>query len=179
MEIERDRTSGKVSLTQKRYLQKVLQRFNIDGDTKSVSTPLAHHFKLKTTMSPITVEKRKYMTRVPYASAVGSLMYAMVCTISDLSQAVSIISIYMHDPRKGHYEAVKWVLRYIKGIIDVGMVFEKDFTGKQECIEYVDSDYAGDFDKRRSTMGYVFTLSQAPVSWRSILQLRSIVYYRG
>ena len=50
------------------------------------------------------------------------------------------------------------------------MVFEKDFTGKQECIEYVDSDYAGDLDKRRSTMGYVFTLSQALVSWRSILQ---------
>ena len=47
MEIERDRMSDKVSLTQKGYLQKVLQRFNIDGDTKSVSTPLAPHFKLK------------------------------------------------------------------------------------------------------------------------------------
>ena len=56
MEIKRDRKCGKMSLTQKRYLQKVLQRFNIDGDTKSVSTPLAPHCKLKATMSPTTVE---------------------------------------------------------------------------------------------------------------------------
>ena len=50
------------------------------------------------------------------------------------------------------------------------MVFEKDFTGKQECIGYVDSDYAGDLGKRQFTTEYVLILSQAPVSWRSILQ---------
>ena len=75
----------------------------------------------------------------------------------------------MHDPKNDHWEAVKWVLRYIKGTINVGLVFEKNSIGKQECIRYVDSDYAGDLDKHRSTTGYVFTLSQAPVSWRSIL----------
>jgi len=115
MEIERDRRSGKVSLTQMGYLQKILQRFNIDGDTKSVSTPLAPHFKLKATMSPNTVKERECITRVPYASAVGSLMYAMVCTRPNLSQAISMINRYMHDPGKGYWEAVKWVLRYIKG----------------------------------------------------------------
>jgi len=110
IESERDRRSGKLSLTQKGYLQKVLQRFNIDDDTKSVSTPLAPHFKLKATMSPTTVEEREYMIHVPYASTVDSLMHAMVCTRPDLSQAVSMISRYMHDPRKDHWEAVKWVL---------------------------------------------------------------------
>ena len=45
-----------------------------------------------------------------------------------------MISIYMHVPNRGHWEVVKWVLRYIKGTIDVDLVFEKDFTGKQECI---------------------------------------------
>ena len=79
VEIERDRKSGKVSLTQKEYLKKVLQKFNIKDDTKSVSTPLAPHFKLKSIMSPITVEEREYMTHVPYDSAVYSLMYAIVC----------------------------------------------------------------------------------------------------
>jgi len=107
MEIERDWKSGKVSLTQKGYLKKVLQKFNINDDTKSVSTPLAPHFKLKATMSPITVEEREYMTHVPYASAVGSLMYAMVCTRPDLSQVISMVSRYMHDPKKRHWEAVK------------------------------------------------------------------------
>jgi len=110
------------------------------------------------------------MTRMLYVSAVGSLMYVMVCTRPDLSQALSMISRYMRDPGKDHWEVVKWVLRYIKGTMDVGLVFKKDSTSKHECIRYINSDYAGDLDKRRSTTGYVFTLSQAPVSWRSILQ---------
>jgi len=107
MEIERDRRSNNVSLTQKEYLKKVLQTFNINEDAKSISTPMAPHFKLKATMSPTTVKERDYMTRVQYASAVGSLMYVMVCTRPDLSQAVSMISRYMHDPGRGHWEAVK------------------------------------------------------------------------
>ena len=74
MEIERDHISSKVSLIQKGYLRKVLQRFSIKSDTKSISTSLVPHFKLKTTMSPTTVKEREYMTHVPYASAVGSLM---------------------------------------------------------------------------------------------------------
>jgi len=95
IEIERDRKGGKVSLTQKRYLKKVLQKFNINDDTKSVSTPLAPHFKLKAIISPTTIVECEYMTHVPYTSAVGCLMYAMVCIRSDLSQVVSMISRYM------------------------------------------------------------------------------------
>jgi len=89
-------------LTQKGYLQKVLQRLNVNSDTKSVSTSIAPHSKLKATISPTTVEEREYMTRVPYASTAGSLIYAMVCTRPDLSQAISMISRYMHDPGRGH-----------------------------------------------------------------------------
>jgi len=62
MEIERDMDNGKVRLTQKGYLQKVLQKFNISGDTKSVSIPLAPYFKLRATMSPTTVEVHEYMS---------------------------------------------------------------------------------------------------------------------
>ena len=91
-------------------------------------------------------------------------MYAIVCTRPDLLQVISMISRYMHDPGRGHWEAVKWVPQYIKGTIDVGLVFEKDSMGKQKCVRYVDSDYAGDLDKRRSTTRYVLTLSQVPVS---------------
>ena len=65
---------------------------------------------------------------------------------------------------------MRWILRYIKGTVDVGLIFKKDVGGKYECTGYVDSDYAGDFDKRQSTTGYVFTLLQAPVSWRCTLQ---------
>ena len=98
-------------------------------------------------------------------------MYAIVCTRLDLSQVVLIISRYKSDPMRGHWEAVKQVLQYIKGTTDVGLVFEKDYrVSRSECVGYIDSDYVGDLDKRQSITRYVFTLSQAPVSWHSILQ---------
>ena len=88
-------------------MKKVIQKFNINGDIKTVSTPLASHFKLKAIMSLTTVEEREYMSHVPYASAVSSLMYAMVCTRPYLSQVVSIVHRYMHDPDRSHWETVK------------------------------------------------------------------------
>ena len=170
MEIHRDREKGRVHLTQQAYLQKVLQRFGVKEDTKAVCTPLAPHFKLSEKMCPKTDEEKKYMEQVPYASVVGSLMYAMVCTRPDLSQAVSMVSRYMHNPGKGHWQAAKWILRYVHGTVDMGLVFQRDEKTVQPCIGYVDSDYAGDLDKRRSMTGYVFTLAGGPVSWRSTLQ---------
>ena len=71
-------------------------------DTKSVST--------KVIMSPTSIEKREYMTHVPFTSAVSSLMYVMVCTRPHLSQIVLMISKYVHDPGRGHWETVKWIL---------------------------------------------------------------------
>jgi len=65
MEIERDWKCGKVSLTQKGYLKKVLQKFNINDDTKSVSTSLAPHFNLKVTMSLTSVEEYEYKSMYP------------------------------------------------------------------------------------------------------------------
>lgn len=170
MEITRDRKRGKLWLSQKQYLQKVLQRFGIHEDTKPVSTPLAPHLKLSSRLSPTTDEEREYMAKVPYANAVGSLMYAMVCTRPDISQAVSVVSRYMHDPGKGHWQAVKWILRYLQNTVDVGLTFEQDKSHGQCIVGYCDSDYAGDLDKRRSTTGYLFTLAKAPVSWKSTLQ---------
>ena len=76
-------------------------KFNINGDTKYVSTPLAPHFKLKATMSQTTIEEYDYMTHMPYSNTVDSLIYAIVCTRPDLSQVVSIVSRYMHDPGRG------------------------------------------------------------------------------
>ena len=102
MEITRDRANGTVHLTQKQYLKKILQRFSMTAKTKPVTTPLAPHFKLSALLSPSSDEEREYMSQVPYASLVGSLMYAMVCTRPDISQAVSMVSRYMHNPGKTH-----------------------------------------------------------------------------
>ncbi|KAE8673131.1 putative ribonuclease H protein [Hibiscus syriacus] len=110
------------------------------------------------------------MAKVPYANAVGSLMYAMLCMRPDILQAVGVVSRYIHDPGEGHWQAVKWILRYLQQNVDVGLVFEHDEALGQCVVGYVDSDYAGDLDKRRSTIGYLLTLAKAPVSWKSTLQ---------
>ena len=60
--------------------------------------------------------------------------------------------------------------------IDIGFIFEKDAMGKQECIGYVDSDYARNLDKHQFTTGYVLTLSQAPMSWLCSTVYCHIVY---
>ena len=103
----------------------MLQCFGISEDSKPVSTPLAPHLKLSNQLSPKNDAEREYMAKVPYANAVGSLMYAMVCTRPDISQVVGVVSRYMHDPGKGHWKAVKWILRYIHSTVDVGLVFEQ------------------------------------------------------
>ena len=72
-------------------LKMVLQHFGIHEDTKPVSTPLAPHLKLSSRLSPTNDEEREYMAKVPYANAIGSLMYAMVCTRPDISQVVSVV----------------------------------------------------------------------------------------
>jgi len=101
MRIIRDRKNRKLTLSQNEYIQKVLKIF-IMHNTKPVSTPFASHFKLRKEMCPKTQEDMDYMSKVPYASAVGSLMYAMVCTRPDIAHAVGVVSKYMNNPRKEH-----------------------------------------------------------------------------
>ncbi|CAM8980353.1 unnamed protein product [Rhodiola kirilowii] len=116
------RNGAELKLSQKEYVEKVLNRFNMNN-AKPVSTPLASHFKLPKDFSPSTEEDEKHMANIPYASAIGSLMYAMVCTRSDIAQVVGVVSRYMNNPGKQHWEAVKWIFRYLRGTTDVGLCF--------------------------------------------------------
>ena len=103
---------------------------------------------------------------VPYASAVGSLMFAMICTRPDIAQAVGAVSQNMANPGEEHWIAVKRVLRYIRGTSGVALCYGgSEFTVRG----YMDLDFAGDLDNRKSTTSYVFTLVRAAVSWVSKL----------
>ena len=93
----------------------------------------------------------------------------MVCTRPDLAHAVSTVSKYMANPGGEHWNAVKWIFRYLNGIAGYGILFARQH-GYNSVVGYVDSDYAGNIDDRRSTIGYVFTQSGGPVCWRSTLQ---------
>jgi hypothetical protein len=168
MEIRRDNDAKKLWLSQAGYVKKVLERFIMEN-AKLVSTPLANHFRLSTSQCPKTVEETEDMSKVPYASAVGCLMYAMVCTRPDLAHAVSVVSKYMANPGKQHWDVVKWIFKYLKGTIDYDITFVKQ-KSDLSVVGYVDADYAGDLDDRRSTTGYVFTLVGGLICWKPMIQ---------
>ncbi|WJZ96998.1 hypothetical protein VitviT2T_015634 [Vitis vinifera] len=107
------------------------------------------------------------MSNVPYASAIGSLMYAMVCTRPDIAHAVGVVSKFMSRPRKQQWEAVKWILRYLKGSLDTCLCFT---SASLKLQGYVDTDFAGDIDSKKSTTGFVFTLGGTIISWALNLQ---------
>ena len=131
---------------------------------ETCESSLAAHFKLSAALSPQTEEEVEHMSRVPYVSVVGSIMYAMVCTRPDISNAVSVVSRYMDNPGKAHWQAVKWILRYLRGTTDVGIIYDRSNNTSGSVIGYVDSDFVGDLDRRRSLAGYIFTLASGAIS---------------
>src|SRR3954468_16433281 len=122
-------------------------------DAKPVSTLLAYHFKLSTAQCPKTDDEARDKSGIPYASAVGCMMYAMVCTRSDLAQSVGVMSKFLENPGRQHWDAVKWIFRYLRGTTSHGIMLGKH--GDTSVAGYVDADYAEDLDSRRSTTGYV------------------------
>ncbi|MCO5609030.1 hypothetical protein L7F22_063251 [Adiantum nelumboides] len=111
-------------------------------------------------------EKAK-MAKVPYSSAVGSLMYAMVATRPDNAFAVGMVSRYMANSSKKHWDVVKHLLRYLKGTASKCLHFGNN---EASIVGYTDADYAGCLDTWKSTFGYVFLFARAAVSWRLVLQ---------
>jgi hypothetical protein len=94
MRIIRDRANSTLKISQTEYVKKILNRFSMDG-AKSVNTPLGSHFRITKDQSPKTDQETTYMNKVPYASTIGSLMYAMVCTRPDIAHALRVVSRYI------------------------------------------------------------------------------------
>ena len=107
------------------------------------------------------------MRQVPYASAVGSLIYAMLCTRPDICYAVGIVSRYQSNPGLDHWITVKHILKYLQRTRNYMLVFS---GGDLNPIGYTDSDFQSDKDSRKSTSRSVFTLGGGTVVWRSIKQ---------
>eukprot|EP00253_Pinus_taeda_P023027 PITA_23027 len=144
MRITRDRKNQKLTLSRSEYIEKVLKRFNMQNE-KLVSIPLAIHFKLRKEMCPKAQEEMAHMSKVPYASVVGSLMYAMVCTRPNIAHVVGVVSMYMNNLGKEHWIAVEWILRDLRGTTNQ----ELYFGGSNIALQgYVDADMPSDKDNR-------------------------------
>uniref|UniRef100_A0A803R4Z6 Reverse transcriptase Ty1/copia-type domain-containing protein n=1 Tax=Cannabis sativa TaxID=3483 RepID=A0A803R4Z6_CANSA len=166
--IKRDRKLGKLFLTQEDYIQKIIEKFSMK-DSKKTSQPITSQYTLTKEQCPKTEAEKEAMSKVPYSSAVGTIMYLMVCTRPDLAFAISTLSKYMANPGKIHWLAMKWVFRYLVGTPKVGLIYKQQkFSTNIEG--YSDADYAGDRDSRKSTSSYMFLLGGNCVSWKAQLQ---------
>ncbi|XP_071689318.1 secreted RxLR effector protein 161-like [Rutidosis leptorrhynchoides] len=113
---------------------------------------------------PQTPQEKQKMKNVPYASAVGSLMYAMMCTRLDICFVVGMVSRYQSNPGLTHWKAVKRILRYLRGTSHYSLCYEGNDL---QMRGYIDADWGRDMDERKSTSGFVFLLNKGAISWSS------------
>ncbi|CAM8881378.1 unnamed protein product [Rhodiola kirilowii] len=169
--IIRDKRNKKIYLSQSDYLNKVVDKFAMKS-AKSASIPLGGHLELTKADCPVTDQDKLKMSKIPYDVAVGSVMYAMLCTRPDLAFAISVLSRFMSNPGENHWLGMKYLLRYLSSTTNIGLMYA-DFDTKHDIVGYVDSDYATNKDNRKSTTSFFFTWAGNCISWKS--QLQSIV----
>ncbi|WKA07370.1 hypothetical protein VitviT2T_025208 [Vitis vinifera] len=99
------------------------------------------------------------MKTIPYASVIGSLMYAQVCTRPDIAFIVNVLGRYLSNPGRDHWVDAKKVMRYLQRTKDFMLVYRR--VDNLEVVGYSDSDFGGCSDDRKSTSGYIY------VSWWS------------
>ncbi|TYJ96195.1 Retrovirus-related Pol polyprotein from transposon TNT 1-94 [Cucumis melo var. makuwa] len=108
------------------------------------------------------------MEIIPYASIVGSLLYAQTYTRPNISFAKGMLGRYQSNPRMDHWKAMKKVLRYLQGTKDYMLTYKR--FDHLEVIGYSDSNFFGCVDIRKSTFGYLFLLVEGAISWKSAKQ---------
>ena len=135
--IFRDRKNRMLALSQASYIDTIIERFAMQ-EAKKGTQPSIAGMTLSLDDCPKTIEDRERMSKVPYASAVGSLMYAMLCTRPDICHAVGMVSRYQANPGLKHWQAVKHILKYLKRTRNYMLVYSgRDLTP----IGYIDSDF--------------------------------------
>ena len=122
IQIIRDHKNKLLALSQASYINKVLAQFSMQ-DSKKGLLPTRHGIILSKEHCPKTPQEKEDMRRIPNASAVGSLMYAMLCTRPNICYAVGIVSRYQSNPGMHHWIAVKHILKYLRRTRDYMLVY--------------------------------------------------------
>ncbi|RVW42706.1 Retrovirus-related Pol polyprotein from transposon TNT 1-94 [Vitis vinifera] len=156
------KTDG-IFISQRKYAQEVLERFNL-YQCNPVHNPVVPGFKLTRDKEGVEVDGTLYKQMV------GSLMY-LTATRPDLMFSVSLISRYMEHPTESHLLAAKRILRYVKGTVEFGVFYKKG--GDDKFIGYTDSDYAGDQDDRRAPQ--IADIMTKPLKLEAFQKLRGLM----
>ena len=156
-----DRSKKMIGLSQHMYIEEVLKRFSMKNSKRDL-LPLRHAIYLSKKMFLDTHEKIQHMSKIPYASVIGSLMYAILCTHPNIALAVSIMSRYQANPDEKYWIAVKNILKYLRRTKNLMLVFGGGSELKVEG--YTDSDFIANVDDRKSTLGCISLCNGGVVS---------------
>ncbi|KAJ9547245.1 hypothetical protein OSB04_019788, partial [Centaurea solstitialis] len=158
IKICRNRSKRLIGLSQSTYIDKILKKFRMD-ESKKGFIPMQHGIVLSKTQCPVSSQDQDKMKSVPYASAIGSIMYAMLCTRPDVAYSVSVTSRYQQNPGEPHWVAVKNILTYMRRTKDMFLVFggsEDEISVTQFApgvTGYSDASFQTDRDDFRSQSG--------------------------
>jgi Reverse transcriptase (RNA-dependent DNA polymerase) len=161
--VQRDKETGGFSLNQEHYVQKLVERTQLD---KSYPYKIPMEVGVLVKASGPN-DKRANPT--DYRSIVGGLLYAATLTRPDITYATNVVSRYMAEPNMTHLKVAKRIVQYLKGKSSLPLRY-RHTSDKVTITVYSDADFAGDKDARKSTTGYIVLLNNQPVSWRSAKQ---------
>ncbi|KAH9321895.1 hypothetical protein KI387_016534 [Taxus chinensis] len=146
-----------IFVSQMKYTKTILEKFRM-MDCTPIATPMENRLQLSRS------DPSPEVSATLYRQLIGSLIY-LTYTRPDISFAVSYLSRFMQEPKICHWKAAKRILRYLKGLVDLGLEYKKNENFF--LIGYSDSDHAGNIDDRKSTSGFVFFMGSGPISWGS------------
>nr|GEW10245.1 retrotransposon protein, putative, Ty1-copia subclass [Tanacetum cinerariifolium] len=131
---------------------------------------IQERLNLNKTQGASTPEEVKRMQNIPYASAVGSIMYVGRCTRPDVAFAQNITSRFQHNPGECHWTVVKNILKYLRNTKDMFLVYGGNPEAELRVDCYYDAGFETDRDDIKSQTGYVFVLNGGAVDWKSSKQ---------
>ncbi|KAH9669153.1 non-specific serine/threonine protein kinase [Citrus sinensis] len=167
IEILRDRSRGILGLSQKTSIDRILKRFNLQSCAPG-KAPISKGDKISKSQCPDNDVDKARMQTVLYASVVGSLMYAQVCTRPDIAFPMGVLGRYLSNPGFEHWKAAKKVLRYLQATKDFVLTYQQ--SNHLNIVGYSDADFAGCLEDKKSTSSYIFMMAGGAISWKSVKQ---------
>lgn len=146
-----------IFISQSTYAKQLLKKFEMDK-CKEAKTPMSTSVKLTKDEGGKDVEVKLYR------GMIGSLLY-LTASRPDLCLSVGICARYQAIPKQSHLEAVKRIIKYVKGTVNLGIWYSKG--SNQKLVGYCDADWAGNMSDRKSTSGGCFFLGNNLISWLS------------
>ena len=180
--IDRDRKNQMISFSQAAYVQKMVEHFGME-EANLLCIPIAPGYNLSKSQLPVSDSDIEDMKDMPYRKAVSSLMYVVVGIQLDVAYAVSYLARFMVNPGHAHWEAMKWVIRYLKGMKDAKLGLRKGGTLTWEEADRQSrsgvkgySDTVGNSQEHHHAIsGYAFCIDGGAVSWNSRKQAISLL----